>query len=153
MILRSIPFIVRNRNIPWLIHETKAFIRISPELKFGIIIITHIQSHKRIKSLALYNNHNIGCEPARCDSLLWPWILPLPLLEVYNIGCEPARCRKPFMAWDYYTLCILFINHFALPNSKSYGFYNNPNIGCEPARWNSLLHRNTGRFLDVYPIF
>ena len=37
-----------------------------------------------------------------------------------------------------------FINHLALPNSKSYGFYNNPNIGCEPARWNSLLHRNTG---------
>ena len=31
-----------------------------------------------------------------------------------------------------------------LPNPKSYGFYNNPNIGCEPARWNSLLHRNAG---------
>ena len=144
---------MRNRNIPWLIHETEAFIRISPELKFGIFII-NIFNH--INVLSPWPFITITTSGANRQDVIVYYDLgffPSPLLEVYNIGCEPARCRKPFMAWDYYTLCIFFINHFALPNSKSYGFYNNPNIGCEPARWNSLLHRNTGIFLDVYPIF
>ena len=38
-------------------------------------------------------------------------LFPSLLLQVYNIGCEPARCRKPFIARDYYTLCIF---HYSL---------------------------------------
>ena len=106
MILRSIPFIMRNRNIPWLIHETEAFIRISPELKFGIFIIFN-----HINALSPWPFITITTSAANRQDVIVYYDLgffPLPLLEVYNIGCEPARCRKPFMAWDYYTLCILF---------------------------------------------
>ena len=90
MILRSIPFFMRNRNIPWLIHETEAFIRISSELKFGIIIFNIFQAHKRINSLALYDNHNIGCEPARCRNLLWLWII-----IHYAFFINTLRCQTP----------------------------------------------------------
>ena len=109
MILRSIPFIMRNRNIPWLIHETEAFIRISPELKFGIFIFNVF---KHINVLSPWPFITITTSGANRQDVIVYYdlgIFPLPLLEVYNIGCEPARCRKLFMALDYYTLCIFLL--------------------------------------------
>ena len=72
MILRSIPFYYAEPKHTMTDTRDGRFLLGYPRNWSLALLLQFIYflAHIHIKSSALYNNHNIGCEPARCDSLL-----------------------------------------------------------------------------------